>query len=103
MHVTSGGEVLGTAVQFWFYEPRPVSIAARLPLSLDRMQVFRPGFLGPWLFWPLALAFVVGVPAGAFWALWRTADDESRTASAEAEQDAAEAARDQTSGVSASG
>jgi hypothetical protein len=74
--VTRGREPIGIAVQFAFYERRPVSIATRLPTIFDRMQTFRPGFLGPWLFWPLALLCVVGVPLGALWALWRAVVDD---------------------------
>ncbi|HEX7297894.1 MAG TPA: hypothetical protein VF257_02735 [Solirubrobacteraceae bacterium] len=75
--VTVDGKDSGTAVQFAFYERKPVSIAARLPTIVHRMQVFRPAFLGPWLFWPLAFMCVVGLPLGALWALWRAiVDDE---------------------------
>jgi hypothetical protein len=79
--VTVGGEDSGTAVQFSFYERKPVSILDRLPTTFSRMQVFRPGFLGPWLFWPLAIVCFLGLPAGALWALYRSiADEEDATA-----------------------
>jgi hypothetical protein len=78
--VTVDGKDSGAAVQFAFYERRPVSILHRLPASFDRMQVFRPGFLGPWLFWPLAIFCVVGVPLCALWALWRAVADEEDAA-----------------------
>lgn len=74
--VTVDGKQDGTAVQFAFYERRPVSILDRLATSFHRMQVFRPGFLGPWLFWPLAILCVIGVPIGALWALWRSVVDD---------------------------
>jgi hypothetical protein len=79
--VTVDGEDSGTAVQFAFYERKPVSILDRLPTSFSRMQVFRPGFLGPWLFWPLAIICLLGLPAGALWALYSSvADEEDATA-----------------------
>jgi hypothetical protein len=74
--VTAAGKDSGISVQFAFYEREPVSIADRLSTTFDRMQVFRPGFLGPWLFWPLALVCVVLLPLGALWALWRSVVDE---------------------------
>jgi hypothetical protein len=74
--VTLAGKEIGVAVQFGFFERRPVSIVARLPTIFQRMQTFRPGFLGPWLFWPLALLCVVGLPLGALWALWRAIVEE---------------------------
>jgi hypothetical protein len=80
--VTVDGKPNSTAVQFAFYERRPVSIGHRLPLIFSRMQVFRPAFLGPWLFWPLALLCVIGVPLGALWALWRSIVDEEEDSAA---------------------
>jgi hypothetical protein len=74
--VSVDGVDSGVAVQFAFYERKPVSILDRLPTSFSRMQVFRPGFMGPWLFWPLAVICVLGLPAGALWALYRSIADE---------------------------
>ena len=67
--VTRDGRRIGPAVQFAFFEARPTSIARRLPTTLDRMQAFRPGLLGPWLFWPLLLLCLGGLPLGAVWAV----------------------------------
>jgi hypothetical protein len=75
--VTSAGQRIGPGVQFAFYEARPASIARHLPIALQRMSAFRPGFLGPWLFWPLALICALGIPVGALWALWRSIGDDA--------------------------
>jgi hypothetical protein len=67
--VTRDGRRINPSVQFAFFEGRPVSLGRRMPTVLARMSRFRPGFMGPWLFWPLALLVVVGLPAGALWSL----------------------------------
>ena len=64
MTVTAGGRKVAANVQFAFYEARPSSIASHLSVAFRRMATFRPGFLGPWLFWPLALICFVGHPGG---------------------------------------
>lgn len=38
------------------------SMLAQLPQVFERASVFRPGFVGPWLFWVLAAAVLFGVP-----------------------------------------
>lgn len=70
LSVTRAGAPIPTSIQFAFNEARTVSLAKRLPTALDRMDTFRPGFLGPWLFWPLFFLCAIGIPAGALWALW---------------------------------
>ncbi len=54
-----------------FYERRPASILIRLPVSLQRMDVLRPGVVVPATLWLLFALFVVGVPAVAVWAFAR--------------------------------
>jgi hypothetical protein len=59
-----------------FYGERPTSIASRLPTILERMTSFRPAVIGPWLLWPLAVVFVVGIPAAILLAYGRGLRDE---------------------------
>jgi hypothetical protein len=54
-------------IQLLRREPR--SFASLLPTLLRRAATFKPGFAGPWLFWALALLLVLGLPAGAMYAL----------------------------------
>ena len=42
-------------------EPR--SVASQLPVIFERAALFRPGWVGPWTFWALALVVGLGVPA----------------------------------------
>jgi hypothetical protein len=63
-------------VVFAFYEAHDGTLAGHLPVAFRRMGAFRPGFVGPWLIWPLALLCALGIPAGALWALWRSIRDE---------------------------
>jgi hypothetical protein len=66
-----------------FFERERRSILARVPESLERMATFRPGLLGPWFSWTLAVLALLGVPGGVLWALGRslqTERDEPNTA-----------------------
>jgi hypothetical protein len=68
-----------------FYERRPTSILSRLPDSIQRMDVLRPGVVAPASLWLLAALFLVGLPTVAVWAFGRAlrADEVAET---EAEQ-----------------
>jgi hypothetical protein len=59
-----------------FYEAKPTSIADRLATIVRRMGVFRPPFIGGWLLWPLAVLFVLGVPAAVLVAYARALGDD---------------------------
>ena len=65
------GENTGQSVWFAFYEPRWRAISERLPLTIDRMTVFRPGYVTSGVLWVIAVLFLVGVPIGVVWALVR--------------------------------
>ena len=65
------GRIVTANPQFAFFERRPASIEDRLPTIVRRMEVFRPGFMGPWLFWPLFVLMAAGVPLLALGALAR--------------------------------
>ena len=53
-----------------FAERRPASLLEHVPVMLRRMTAFRP--VGEWLLWPLAILFVLGVPAGVLAAYGRS-------------------------------
>ena len=76
MTTTRAGERVVTNPLFAFYEAEPGSLLGHFGVSFRRMAEFRPGVLGPRLFWPLALICVPGLVAGAMWALWRSIADE---------------------------
>src|SRR4051812_38546076 len=59
-----------TGKSFWlsFHERSPHTMLARFPETLRRMSTFRPGIVGPWMLWPLALLVVFGLPLGVLWA-----------------------------------
>jgi hypothetical protein len=63
---------------FAFYEGRPVSMLDKLPRVFERISLFRPGFIGPWLLWPLTVVVLLGVPLLALWALRRAVDEDER-------------------------
>jgi hypothetical protein len=61
-HTFVGGRDVGSNFDIVFTERRPVSIAARLPVSLQRAGAFRFFGVSPVTLWPLLILFVVGVP-----------------------------------------
>ena len=77
--VTLNGAPFGVGFALTLYERRPASILSRLPLSLRRMDVLRPGVVAPVTLWLLLALFVAGVPVVAVWAFARAlrADEEA--------------------------
>jgi hypothetical protein len=69
--ITFAGYTSGVGFVLMFYEREPTSILSRLPLSLRRMAVLRPGVIAPATLWLLLALFVAGVPAAAVWAFAR--------------------------------
>jgi hypothetical protein len=66
---------------FAFYAAERSSIVDHLPRIMRRISLFKFGFIGPWLMWPLLLVVALGVPLGALWALRRALTlDEEETA-----------------------
>jgi hypothetical protein len=61
-----------------FYERRPTTILDRLPDSMRRMSVLRPGVVAPGVLWGLLIVFLVGVPVAALKAFTRAAGDDER-------------------------
>jgi hypothetical protein len=59
-----------------FFEAEPGTVANHAGSILDHMSVFRPGFIGPWLLWPLAVLVVLGVPCAFVWAMWRAVRED---------------------------
>jgi hypothetical protein len=72
------GTPTGKSVWFGFYEPAPRAITERLPATIDRMTVFRPGYVTPGVLWVLAVLLIVGVPVGVVWAYQRGLRDDER-------------------------
>ncbi len=70
------GKPMNKSVWFSFYEPQWRAISERVPLTIDRMTVFRPGYVTPWLLWIIAVLFLVGGPIGVVWALARALRDD---------------------------
>jgi hypothetical protein len=81
VNTTVAGHAIVTNPWLAFYEEKPTSIANRLPTILERMAVFRPAVIGPWLLWPLAVLFVFGVPAAILLAYGRGLRDDDDAAS----------------------
>jgi hypothetical protein len=66
---TIDGQPLAANMNFQlaFAEREHHALAARLPVMLQRLTIFRP--VPGWLLWPLAVLFVFGVPLGVLVAL----------------------------------
>jgi hypothetical protein len=56
-----GRRQLGSDLTLVFVDERS-SMLAQLPRAFDRAAAFRPGFVGPWLYWLLGAAALIGVP-----------------------------------------
>jgi hypothetical protein len=72
--VTIDGRSVTATPTLGFYEARPVSIADRMSLSVDRIATFRGPFSHVWMIWLLLALFAIGVPLGigaALWSGWR--------------------------------
>lgn len=70
------GESTNQSVWFAFYEPQWRSITERVPLTIDRITVFRPGWVHSWLLWIVFVLFIVGIPIAVVWALVRALRDD---------------------------
>lgn len=70
-----------SAVVFSFWEREKRSIAGRFPVTIERMTVFRPAFVGEWLLWPLAILFALGIPAAVVWGYARSLGDSESSSS----------------------
>jgi hypothetical protein len=72
------GRSTGKSAWLSFGEARRHSVLARASTTMARTSTFRPGVVGPWLLWPLAVLFLFGIPAGAVWAWDRALRDDER-------------------------
>ena len=57
-----GNRGLDTDLTLVFARSEPRSMLSALPDIFERATVFRPGWVGPWLYWALAAAVLAGVP-----------------------------------------
>ncbi|HWV87579.1 MAG TPA: hypothetical protein VNZ62_19165 [Capillimicrobium sp.] len=74
------GENTFKSVWFQFHEPRWHAMTERLALTIDRMTVFRPDYVGRVLLWILAALFVFGVPVAIVWAYVRALREDGPAA-----------------------
>jgi hypothetical protein len=56
------GRPLKTDLTLVFLHDRRQSMLSQLPTVFDRASLFRPGWVGPWVFWLLSAGIVIGVP-----------------------------------------
>jgi hypothetical protein len=69
--VTVRGTSLRSTPALAFYEARKRSIAERVPLTVDRIATFRGPLSHAWIVWLVLAAFVLVLPLGVGFALWR--------------------------------
>lgn len=69
------GRPVGANFDVVFTERAPVSIAKRLPASLQRASAFRLFGVSPVLLWPLLILFAVGVPLAVLLTFVRSLPD----------------------------
>jgi hypothetical protein len=56
------GRALTTDLTLVFLHDRRQSMLSQLPTVFDRASLFRPGWVGPWVFWLLSAGILIGVP-----------------------------------------
>ena len=56
------GHALPGDLTLVFLHDKPKSVLSQLPSVFDRASVFRPGWVGPWVFWLLTAGMAIGVP-----------------------------------------
>jgi hypothetical protein len=56
------GRALDTDITLVFLDREPQSMLSLVPEVFERASLFRPGWVGPWLFWALSAAALLGVP-----------------------------------------
>ncbi len=61
--IVAGGRSAQSALALDFLRGQPRSVLSQVPLILSRAALFRPGWVGTWTFWLLAVLVAVGVPA----------------------------------------
>jgi hypothetical protein len=69
--VTVGGRPLIATPAFGFWEAKPHSIAARTPLTVHRIGVFRGPLGYTWVVWLVLALALVGLTAGLGLVLWQ--------------------------------
>jgi hypothetical protein len=69
------GRALDTDITLVFLDREPQSMLSLVPEVFERASLFRPGWVGPWLFWALSAAALLGVPLLLARALTNSRDD----------------------------
>jgi hypothetical protein len=59
---TVDGIGVGGDISMTFVSDHPRSLLSRVPEIFERASVFRPGFVGPWLYWLLLIAVLIAAP-----------------------------------------
>jgi hypothetical protein len=57
-----GRPLLNDDIALVFPRKSPKSVLALIPEMFTRASLFRPGFVGPWMYWLLAALILVGAP-----------------------------------------
>jgi hypothetical protein len=70
-------EVEGWALSLRFLRGDPRPILSQVPLIIDRAALFRPGLVGPWTLWLLAVLVAAAVPGLLAYALRRALEEPS--------------------------
>jgi hypothetical protein len=69
------GRALDTDITLVFLNRERHSMLSLVPEIFERASLFRPGWVGPWLFWVLSAAALLGVPLLLARALTNSGDD----------------------------
>lgn len=77
-HTIAEGAVNPVDLDIRFLDDNPRAFAGEIPDAFERAVLFRPGWVGAWVYWLLLALLVIAAPLLLGFAVWRAArDDES--------------------------
>jgi regulator of extracellular matrix RemA (YlzA/DUF370 family) len=65
----ANGQAVPGTMNFVLTRRRPESLLSQLGAVMRRASTFRPGFVGPWMWWILLVTALLLVPAAMWWGL----------------------------------
>ena len=75
-HTIANGVLNSVDLDIRFLYDKPRAFSGMIPDAFERAALFRPGWVGVWVYWLLFALLVVGAPLLLGFAVWRAARDD---------------------------
>jgi hypothetical protein len=75
-HTVADGVVNPVDLDIRFLDDTPPAFLGEIPDAFERAVLFRPGWVGTWVYWLLFALMVLGAPLLLGFAVWRAARDD---------------------------